>query len=133
VAAGPDVGYERGELAGGDRPAVHHDPLAVADEVRLGGLADAPPGRPERASRQREHAALAVGPRDERAAHRELRVADLAQARTGPSQAEADAESPAIRDRTKRVGVGEATVRRHAGPPADVTRGSARPRRRRTG
>ena len=51
---------EPGERGRVDRVAVEHDPLAVGHEVRLRGLADPQPARPQGAARERQHAALAV-------------------------------------------------------------------------
>ena len=85
-----DLGDEAREVGRPDRPAVDHDPLAVRHEMRLGCLADAQPGRPERAPGECEHAALAVRPGHQRAAHGQLRVAELAQQRARPPEAQAD-------------------------------------------
>ena len=67
-AAAQDLVDEPRERRRVDRPAVDDDPLAVADEVRLGRLADAEAGGPQGAAGQRQDAALAVRARDERAA-----------------------------------------------------------------
>ena len=61
----------------------------------------------QRGPGERDDAPLAVGPGDERAAHRELRVVQLAEERTDAAQAEADPEAPARLDRRERVGVRE--------------------------
>ena len=91
-----------GEVVGVDGPAVDHDPLAIADQVRLGRLADAQAGRAQRAPGQGQHAALAVGARDERAADRELRVAQRVEQGPGPAQPQADAEPAAVGQRGER-------------------------------
>ena len=79
----------RGERSGGDGPAVDDDPLAVGHEVGLGRLGDAVSGRPQRGSRERDDGALAVRPGDERAARRELRVAQQRAAAPRPVRAPA--------------------------------------------
>ena len=60
-----------------DQPTVDLEPLAVADEMRLGRLGDAVAGRPQRGPGQGEDAALAVGAGDQRAPERQLRIAEL--------------------------------------------------------
>ena len=120
-----------GKVVGGDRPPVDADPLAIGHEVWLGRRTDAIAGRPERRVGQGEHAALAVGAGHQRAADRQLRMAELAQQRTRPAKPEPDAETAARRDRSQGLVVGEVGPRR--GHRSPVTRGTARPRRRRTG
>ena len=131
IGDGQDRRDVAGEVGHGDGRAVDDDALAVRHEVRLGRLADAQPGRPERAAGDGQHAALAVRPGDEGAAHGELRVAELAQERAGPAQAEPDAEPTAVGERGQGRVVLERVVGCHGA--GTVTRGSARPRRTRTG
>ena len=119
------------EVVGGDRPPVDADPLAIGHEVRLGRRTDAIAGRPERRVGQGEHAALAVGAGHQRAADRQLGMAELAQQRTRPAKPEPDTETAARGDRSQGLVVGEVGPRR--GHRSPVTRGTARPRRRRTG
>ena len=77
----------RAKSAGAIGRAVHDDPLPVRHEVRLGRLADAVPGGPQRRPGERDDAALAVRPGDERAADLALRVAQRAQQRADPAEA----------------------------------------------
>ena len=122
---------EPGEVVRGDRLPVDLDPLAVRDEVRLRGGPDPMTGRPERRLGQGEDAALAVRPGDERAADGALRMIELAQQGPRPAEPEPDAEAAALRQRAQGLLVGQTGGRLgHRGP---ITRGSARPRRRRTG
>ena len=67
-AAAQDLAHEPGEVVGRDGAAVDHQSLAIGHEVRLGRLADAQPGGPQRGTGERQHAALAVRPGHERAA-----------------------------------------------------------------
>ena len=66
--------------------------------MRLGGLADPKAGRPQGAAGQGEDAALAVGPRDEGAPDRELRIAELRQQCPRPPETEPDPEPAARRE-----------------------------------
>ncbi len=92
-----------GEVIRGDGPAVDGDPLAIGHEVGLGGLAHAQPGGAQRAAREREHAPLAVGAGDERPAHGELRVAQLAEQGSRAPEAQPDPEPPAGGERGDRL------------------------------
>ena len=94
-----------GEVAGRDRHAVDDDPFAVGDEMRLGRLANVVPRSPERGSGERDHAPLAVGARDEGAAHHLVRVAELTEQRPHPAQPEPDTEAPARFDGGQRLRV----------------------------
>ena len=134
--------HEPREVRRRDRPPVHDDPLPVGHEVRLGGLAHPVPGGPQRGARQGDDAPLAVRARDQRPAHRQLRVAHRTQQRADAAQAQADPEAAAGLDRLERLRVGPRVLR--VGPRLErggggnrgtgsLTRGSARPRRRRTG
>ena len=58
------------EVGHRDRLTVDLDALAIGDKMRLGCLADPKAGGAERAPRQREDTALAVGPADQRPAQR---------------------------------------------------------------
>ncbi len=120
-AAGSTSATRRVNVAGVDRPAVDLDPLAIRDEVRLGRLADAKPGCPQRAAGQREDAALPVRAPDERAPHAELRIAEGAEKGTRPSEAETDAEPSTLGEGLEGVlvlerlaSVGGGVVRTHA-------------------
>ena len=131
VCDGQDSPTSRAKSSGRDRPAIDLDPLAIRDQVRLRGRPDPMAGRPERRLGQRQDAALAVRPGDERAADRSFRVVELAQQGARPAEPQPDAEPAALGQRAQRLLVGETGGRLgHRGP---VTRGSARPRRRRTG
>ena len=107
VGDGQDVADEPGERAGVDRAAVDDDPLAVGDEMWLGRLADAIAGGPERGPGQRDHAALAVGAGDQRAADRQLRVAHRSQEGPDASEPEAHPVAATRLDRRQRLGIGE--------------------------
>ena len=137
VAARDPIGHaehatdQPGEVVGGDRPPVDADPLAIGHEVRLGRRTDPIAGGPERRVGEGEHAALAVGAGDQRAADRQLGMTELAQQGTRPAEPEPDAEAAARRKRSQGLVVGEVGPRR--GHRSPVTRGTARPRRRRTG
>ena len=122
-----------GEVVDPDRPAVDDDPLAIRDEVGLGGLADAQPRRAQGAAREGEHAALAVGAGDERPADGELRVTERPEQGAGAPEAHPDPEPAAGGERGEGLVVVEGYGRSGDGGPGSVTRGSARPRRRRTG
>ena len=65
--------HEPREVGRGDRATGDLDPLAVGDEMRLGRLADPIPRGGEAGTHERHHAALAVGPADERAAEARAR------------------------------------------------------------
>ncbi len=108
-----DLPDEPGERRRVDEPAVHLEPLAIGDEVRLGRLGDPLAGLPERAGGDRQDAALAVRPGHERAAQAELRVAELAKERPGPSQPEPDPEAATILEGPQRLLVREG-ARRHS-------------------
>ncbi len=101
-----DLLDERGERRGLDRAPVDLDPLAVGDEVRLGRLADAPAGRAQGRSSEREDAALAIGPANEGATDRQLGIAEVAEEGARAPEAEPDPESPAVGQRTQRLVVG---------------------------
>ena len=107
VGHGEHLADQPGERRGLDRPPVDDDPLAVRDQVRLGGLADAVAGRAQRGSRERDDAALPVGAGDERAPDGQLRVAHRAQQGPHASEPEPDPEAAARLDRGERLGVRE--------------------------
>ncbi len=86
-----------------DRLSVDHDPFAIADEMRLRGLAHPVPGGPQRARRQGQDTALPVGPGHEGPAHGALRIAQRPEECASPPQSEVDAESAAVRQRGKRL------------------------------
>ena len=102
VAPGDPVGDRQdrldvtGEVVGADRPAVDDDPLAIGHEVRLRGLADAQAGGAQGTAGERQHAALAVRARDERATHGELGIAEGSKERARPPEAQPDAEPAAV-------------------------------------
>ena len=106
-----DLADEPGERRRVDEPAVDLEPLAVAHQVRLGGLGDAIAGGPQRRPGEGEDAALAVRAADERAAEGELRVAELAEERPGPAQPEPDPETTAVLEGPERLLVGEVAQR----------------------
>ena len=123
--------------AGRSRPAAIGAPSTTMRSryVTRCGLGVSPtrsPAARERGPGQREHAPLAVGPGDQRAAHVALRVAERAQQRPVAPEAEPDPEpaaaSTAPRARPRR----SAGPRRRRARPRSLAR-SARPRRRRTG
>ena len=122
---------QAGEVGGRDRSAVHRDPFAVAHQVRLGRAPDAIAGRTQRRIGECEDAALAVGPGDQRAPERSFRMIELAQQRPRPTEPQTDPEPPALGQCRERFSVGE--TGRRLGHRGTVTRGTARPRRRRTG
>ena len=123
--------HEPGEVLGGDRAPIDLDPLAVGDEMGLGGRPDVVAGGPQRGIGQGQDAALAVGPRDQRAADRPLRVIEGLEQGARPAETQPDAEPAARRQRAEGGSVGE--TGRRTGHREPVTRGSVRPRRRRTG
>ncbi len=114
--------HESRERGGVDRTPIDDDPLAIRDEVRLRRFAHPQTAGTERAPGQREHAALAVGPRDEGAADPELWVAEGLEEGARATESKADAESSAIGEGRECLVVGH----------RPVTRGTVRPRRRRT-
>ena len=122
----------RAKSSARDRPAVDLDPLAVGHEVRFRRRPDAIARGAQRRIGEGQDAALAVGPGDQRAADRPLGMAELAQQRARPAEPEPDPEAAALGQRAQRVvrRSGRVDRRRHRSP---VTRGTARPRRRRTG
>ena len=71
--------------------------------MRLGRLADPQAGRPQGAAGQGEDAALAVGPGDEGATDRELRVAERRQQCPRPAETQPDPEPAARRERSERA------------------------------
>ena len=87
---------EPGERRRIDRAGHRPGPVRGSDEVRLGCLADAMAGRAQRRRGQGQDAALAVRAADQRAAERQLRIAELAQKRAGPAKTESDAEPAAL-------------------------------------
>ena len=89
-----DLTDERCEVGGGDGQAIHHDPFAIRLEVWLGGLPDTMAGGRERGSHERLRAALAVGPRDERATQLTVWVTHRAQQGLRPAEPEADPKRP---------------------------------------
>ncbi len=97
-----------GEVVGGDRPAVDADPLAIGDQVRLGRGAGPIAGGSKRGVGQGQHAALAVGAADERAAHGPFRIAQFVQQRPRSPEPKPDAEPAAIGQRLERLSVGQA-------------------------
>ena len=96
-----DAGNQTRERLWLDGPAVDDDPLAIADQVRLGGLGHPIPGRPERRGRQCDHAALAVRTRDEGAAHRQLRIVEGAEQGPDPPEPQPDPEAATVLDRAQ--------------------------------
>ena len=84
------------------RPIDLH-PLPVRDEVWLRRGPDPIPGRLQRGAGDGQHAALAVGPGDERAADGSLRVVELTEERPRPPEAEADPEAAALRQGSERL------------------------------
>jgi hypothetical protein len=129
VAAGNLIGDrqpgadEAREIGRRDRVPGDPDPLAVADEVRLGSLACAIPLRGKAGANERHHAALAVGPADERAANSQLRVPQGRQQGPSPAQAQADPEAPTRLERGNRIGEGGREV--EALQPAHWSRSSS--------
>ena len=101
------LGDEPAERRRVDRPAVDLDPLPIRDQVGLGGLAHPEPRGPQRASGEGEHAALPVRATDQSPTDAELRVAHGPEQGPRPAQAEADAESASVGQRSKRVVVPE--------------------------
>ena len=95
VRDGQDGLHVSGEVVDPDRPPVDDDALAVRDEVRLWGLADAQPRRSQGAPREGQHAALAVGAGDERPANGELRVTESPEEGAGAAEAHPDPEPAA--------------------------------------
>ncbi len=91
------------EVGDRDRPAVDRHPLAIRDEVRLGGLADPQPRGPQRAAGERQHAALPVGPRDQCATHGELRVAEGGEQGARPAESQPDPEPTPGGERRQRL------------------------------
>ena len=98
---------EPGEVLRRHGSAVHHEPLPVGHEMRLGRLSHAQAGGPQRRAGEREDASLAVRPGDEGAAEPELRVAEFAQERAYSPKAQVDPEPTALGDRDERLIVGE--------------------------
>jgi hypothetical protein len=74
--------------------------------MRLGSLPDPIPRGGEAGTHERHHAALAVGPANERAAELALGVAEGGQQRPGPAQPQADPEPAARLERGNRPGEG---------------------------
>ena len=75
--------------------------------MRLGRLADAQPGGPQRGAGKREDAALAVRAGHERAAQSELRIAEFMEDRAHSPEAEVDAEPSALAERLEGLRVRE--------------------------
>ena len=98
----------------------------------LGVVADPVAGRAQRGIGERQDAALAVRAGDEGAADGQLRVAQLPQERAGPPEPEPDPEAAAL-GRGPRAPARYVESGRRSVIERGVTRGSARPRRRRTG
>ena len=120
---------EPGERRRVDRPPADLHPLPVGHEVRLRRLAGSDAGSPERAAGEREDAALAVRPGDERPAD----------ASCGSPSSRSSAR---VRPRPRRIPKRPRSVSarsaprsrtRSSRPRSVVTRASGRPRRRRTG
>ena len=91
----------------GDRPAVDLDPLAVGHEVRLGRRPDAIARRPQRASASARTLPLPLVPAISAPRTDRSRIAELAQQRPGPPEAQPDPEAAALGERPQRVVVGE--------------------------
>ena len=121
------------EVVRGDRPAIDLDPLAVGHQVRLGRGPDPVARGSQRGIGEGQDAALAVGPGDQRATDRALGMVELAEQRPRPPEAQPDPEATAFGQGVQCVVVGEAGSSRRIGHRSPVTRGTARPRRRRTG
>ena len=100
------VADEAREIVRGDRVTRDPDPFAVGHEMRLRRLPGAIAGGRETRADERDHAALAVGAADERAADPLLGVPESFQQRPGPSEAQADPEPPPCLQRGDRFGEG---------------------------
>ena len=105
ISSRQDLANEPRERHRVDRPAVDLQPLAVADEVRLGGGPDPDPGRTQRGSGEGQHAALAVRAADKRPPQLELRIAECLEECTCPSQAQTDPEPPPLGQRADGVAI----------------------------
>ncbi len=121
-----DLVDEARKRHGIDRPPVDLQSFAVAHEVRLGRRRHTVSGSLQGGPGEGQHAALPVRARDKRAAHGALRIAQFAQERPRAPEPEPDPEPAAVGQRLERR-----LVRQRGHRP--VTRGSARPRRTRTG
>jgi hypothetical protein len=104
---------EAREIGGGDGVAGDADPLAIAHQVWLRRLPGTIPGSREAGADERNDAALAVRPADERAADPLLGVPKRRQQGPGPSQAQPDPEAPACFQRDDRLGEGSRQVVGH--------------------
>ncbi len=121
-----DLVDETRKRHGIDRPPVDLQSFAVAHEVWLGRRCHPVSGGLEGSAGECQHAAFPVCARDQRAAHGALRIAQFAQKSPRAPKPEPDPEAAAVGQRFERRLVRQ---RRHR----PVTRGSARPRRTRTG
>ena len=133
VGGGQDALDQPREVVRGDRPAIDLDPLAVGHQVRLWGRPDPVASGSQRGIGEGQDAALAIGPGDQRATDRALGMVEFAEQGAGPPEAQPDPEATAFGQGTQCVVVGEAGRSRRIGHRSPVTRGTARPRRRRTG
>ena len=108
VGGGQDAPDQPREVVRRDRPAVDLDPLAVGDQVRLGGRPDPVAGGSQRGIGEGQHAALAVGPGDQRATDRALGIVEFAEQGARPPEAQPDPEATALGQGSQGVVVGEA-------------------------
>jgi hypothetical protein len=95
------------EGPGIDGATVDDRPLAVADEMGLGCLADPRSGGPQGRARQGDDAALAVRPGNKGAAKGALRIAQLAEDGARSPQPQPDPETAPRGEIRQRVTVGE--------------------------
>ena len=123
VGGGDDLADEPGERRRIDGPSVDLEPLPIADEVRLGRLADPVAGRPERRAGEGEHAALAVRPGHQRAAER--RAADRRARGAAPASGPAPAGSRSGRARCERPSAAAYVSGRRVTSPARHSRVSS--------
>ena len=98
--------HDAHEVRRRDGRAVHHDPFAVAHQMRLGRLRDASAGGTQRGAHQRLHAPLAVRAAHERAADAELRVSEDAKQRPRAPETEPNSEPAACLKSGHGLGVG---------------------------
>ena len=124
-----DQSDQPGEVVRRDRPAVQTDPLPIGHEVRFRCGPHAIAGGLQRRPDQRQHAALAVRPADQRATDGPLRVVQFVQECAGAPESEPDTESATLTQRPQGLSVGE--TGRWLGHRWPVTRESVRPHRTR--
>ncbi len=91
-----------GEALRGEGHPVDGDPLPVADEMRLRHRANPHAGRLEHGAHHRDHAPLAVGARDQRAAQAALGMVERLHQRLDTLEAQAHAEAAARGERLDR-------------------------------